>query len=148
MKIRVQVVIESELGPPLVEEVAALERGALRPEELGLRLEEAKDLLRAVQHTMIAQQVEEYVDQQVRCPECDQPRPRKGKHEIVFCTLFGKLKLPSPRLYACRIIMRLTVMGQTAKGLALESQSIPQSDEEQGEVPTAEEIQKQLERVK
>lgn len=102
MKIRVQVVIESELGPPLVEEVAALERGALRPEELGLKLAEAKGLLRAMQHAMIAQQVEEYVAQQVRCPECGQPCPRKGKHEIVFRTLFGKLKLPSPRLYVCR----------------------------------------------
>jgi hypothetical protein len=102
MKIRVQVVIESGRGAPLVEEVAMLERGTLRPEEVGLKLEEAKELLRAVQQTMIAQQVEEYVDQQVHCPECGQPRPRKGKHEIVFRTLFGKLKLPSPRLYACR----------------------------------------------
>jgi hypothetical protein len=102
MKIRVQVVIESDSCPPLIEEVAALERGVLRPEELGLRLEEAKGLLRAVQETMIAQQVEEYVDQQVRCSECGQPRPRKGKHEIVFRTPFGKLRLPSPRLYTCR----------------------------------------------
>jgi hypothetical protein len=102
MKIRVQVVIESDSCPPLIEEVAARERGVLRAEELGLRLEEAKGLLRAVQETMIAQQVEEYVDQQVRCSECGQPRPHKGKHEIVFRTPFGKLRLPSPRLYTCR----------------------------------------------
>ncbi len=39
MKIRIQVVIETESGKPeKIEEIARLERGLLRPEELGLRL--------------------------------------------------------------------------------------------------------------
>jgi hypothetical protein len=39
MKIRIQVVIEAENGAPeKVEEIARLERGALRAEELGLTL--------------------------------------------------------------------------------------------------------------
>jgi hypothetical protein len=32
---------------------------------------------------------------------CGRARSRKGKHEIVYRTLFGKLKLVSPRLYDC-----------------------------------------------
>ncbi len=47
MRIRVQIIIESdqETAPPHVEEVACFERGALTPETLGLRLDEAKQML-------------------------------------------------------------------------------------------------------
>jgi hypothetical protein len=46
------------------------------------------------------------------------------------------------------ITMRLTVMGQMAKGLAAEREATPESGNESAEAPTAEEIQKQLESVK
>jgi len=53
MRIRIQVVIKGENGDDeTVEEVGCLERGALRPEELGLTLCEAKQLLHAVQQTV------------------------------------------------------------------------------------------------
>ena len=55
MRVRIQVIVESEAGdPPVVQEVATLERGPLQPEGLGLTLAEAKDLLRGVQETMVA----------------------------------------------------------------------------------------------
>ena len=102
MRVRIQVIVESEAGdPPVIQEVAALERGPLQPEELGLTLAEAKDLLRGVQETMVAGQVAEFVARQECCPDCGRRRPRKGRHEIVYRTLFGKLRLDSPRLYAC-----------------------------------------------
>ena len=102
MRLRIQVIVESDPGdPPVVQEVATLERGSLQPEGLGLTLAEAKDLLRGVQETMVTQQVAEFVAQQEACPHCGQARPRKGRHEIVYRTLFGKLRLDSPRLYAC-----------------------------------------------
>jgi len=50
MKIKVQVVIESDGGDTkAVEKIACLKRGALRPEDIGLTLDEAKDLLEGVQ---------------------------------------------------------------------------------------------------
>jgi hypothetical protein len=102
MRVRIQVIIESEaIETSVVREVATLERGPLQPEGLGLTLAEAKDLLRGVQETMTAGQVAEFVAQQQRCPSCGQIRPRKGRHEIVYRTPFGKLRLDSPRLYAC-----------------------------------------------
>jgi hypothetical protein len=102
MRVRIQVIVESETdAPPVVHEVAALERGPLQPESLGLTLAEAKDLLRGVQEALVAEQVAEFVAQQQCCPDCGRPRPRKGQHEIVYRTLFGKLRLDSPRLYAC-----------------------------------------------
>ncbi len=102
MRVRIQVVVESESdAAPLVHEVATLERDGLQPEGLGLALAEAKDLLRGVQETMTAGQVAEFVARQERCPSCGQVRPRKGRHEIVYRTVFGKLRLDSHRLYAC-----------------------------------------------
>ena len=107
MRVRIQVVVESDADePPMVGEVATLERGPLQPDGLGLSLAEAKDLLRGVQETMVAHQVAEFVAQQVCCPDCGRLRPRKGRHEIVYRTLFGKLRLDSPRLYACHCQQR------------------------------------------
>ncbi len=102
MKVRVQVVIEAEGSEQeVIQEVACLERAALRPEELGMTLEEAKSLLGCVQQTMVTEQVKEFIAQSRCCRSCGQVRRRKGKHEIVYRTLFGKLKLASPRLYEC-----------------------------------------------
>jgi hypothetical protein len=102
MRVRIQVIVESEANEaPVVQEVATLERGPLQPEGLGLTLAEAKDLLRGVQETMVAEQVAEFVAQHERCPDCGRRRPHKGRHEIVYRTLFGKLRLDSPRLYTC-----------------------------------------------
>ena len=103
MRIRIQVIIEADqdAAPACVEEVACFERGLLSPETLGLRLDEAKQMLAGVQQVMAAQQVEEYVEQQHRCSHCQQPLACKGRHKIGLRTLFGKLTLPSPRLYTC-----------------------------------------------
>jgi hypothetical protein len=50
MKIRVQVIVESDNGVgEVVQDIARLERGQLRPEELGLTLTEAKGLLEGLQ---------------------------------------------------------------------------------------------------
>jgi hypothetical protein len=61
MKIRVQVIVESDDGVgEMVQEIAQLERGQLRPEELGLTLAEAKGLLEGLQRTVVEQQIAEY----------------------------------------------------------------------------------------
>lgn len=103
MRIRIQVIIESdqEATPALVEEVACFERGPLSPETLGLRLDEAKQVLAQIQQVMTAQQVEDYVEHQRQCSHCQQSLVCKGHHQIRLRTLFGKLTLASPRLYTC-----------------------------------------------
>jgi hypothetical protein len=102
MRVHIQVVVESESDAvPLVHEVATLERGPLQPEGLGLTLVEAKDLLRGVQETMVAEQVAAFDAQQQCCPDCGRARRRNGRHEIVYRTPFGKLRRDSPRFYAC-----------------------------------------------
>jgi hypothetical protein len=96
-------IIESDGGDTkAVEKIACLECGMLRPVELGLTLDEAKDLLESMQHTVVEQQVAEYLEQQAHCPCCGKKRRRKGHHNpIVYRTLFGKLRLPSMRFFHC-----------------------------------------------
>ena len=90
MKMRIQLVIEGENGElEKVEEIMQLERGPLRPEELGLTLAEAKVLLRGLQQSLVTEQIAEYLKQFKICPDCGAPRTRKGQHPIVYRTLFG-----------------------------------------------------------
>ncbi len=102
MKIRVQVVIETDNGEVLrAEEVACLARDALHPETLGLKLVEGKTLLARLQEVVAAQQGATYETEQRACPDCAAPRALKGHHSLVYRTLFGVLRLASPRFYTC-----------------------------------------------
>jgi hypothetical protein len=72
MKLRVQVVIESDADdedggdhPPVVHEVAQIDREALSVDTLGLRLEEAKNLLQKVQTVLIDEQARASLAEQV-----------------------------------------------------------------------------------
>ncbi len=109
MKILIQVVIESEAGvPEVVEEIACVERGTLQPATLGLTLAEAKDVLQGVQQVLVPRQVAEYVAQQRCWPDCGRGRGRKGNHSLVIRSLFGRLRVCSPRYYTCRCQPRAT----------------------------------------
>lgn len=100
MKIKVQIIIEADDGATeTVQEVSHLERGSLQPAELGLTLVEAKTLLEGVQRAMVEQQIAKSLTEQPACPECGKKRLHKGAHAIVYRSLFGKVKLHSPRLF-------------------------------------------------
>jgi hypothetical protein len=102
MKVRVQVVIETEASKPGdVQDIMEIDREELRPETVGLTLEEAKTVLERIQHQVVEQQATEYLQTQSRCPHCGNKRSHKGDHTVTIRTLFGKLKLQSPRFYHC-----------------------------------------------
>src|SRR5467141_2875629 len=103
MKIKIQITIESDEGKPeALQEVAQLNRGSLRPESLGLTLAEARSILAGIEQTVVEQQAAEFMAQQRTCSHCGHERSCKGRHQIVFRTPFGKLRLESPRLYHCQ----------------------------------------------
>ena len=107
MKLKLQLIIESDSGETeVVQEVTKLERHSLRPENLGLMLSEAKELLQEVQRAMVTYQTTGYATQQIPCPKCGKIQSRKGKHQIVLRTLFGKLRLDSPRLLPLRMLQQ------------------------------------------
>jgi hypothetical protein len=108
MKMKVQVIIEYENGEEaLTHDVACLTRGDLLPETLGLTLSEGKDLLGKMQKEMVYHQVANYILQHRQCSNCSSEHSVKDSKYISFRTLFGKLKLNSPRFYSCNCKPRL-----------------------------------------
>ncbi|RUS92295.1 hypothetical protein DSM106972_099550 [Dulcicalothrix desertica PCC 7102] len=102
MKFKVQVVIESDGGETqLIQEVAQIERVNLQPDNLGLTIAEAKQILHNTQRHIAIQQVAEYEKQQEFCPDCNSKLLHKDKRTIVYRTLFGKLQLSCRRLFNC-----------------------------------------------
>jgi hypothetical protein len=65
-------------------------------------LAEARQLLRGLQEAVVTEQTAAFAEGQTHCPSCGALRARKGQHDIVFRTAFGKLHLHSPRYYQCR----------------------------------------------
>ncbi|NYZ14347.1 hypothetical protein HL658_17460 [Azospirillum sp. RWY-5-1] len=76
----------------LTEELAAV----------GLSLAEAKTLLAGIQNRMVTAQAADHVARHRHCPACERRQPLKGHETIVFRTVFGVVRLPSPRLVHCR----------------------------------------------
>lgn len=102
MKITVQVVIDAEDGStPTTREVGLIERGELAPATAGLRLAEAHQVLASLQQHLPTAQAEEVITAAGDCPECGRARPRKDNRTIVLRTLFGAVRLPSPRYQTC-----------------------------------------------
>jgi hypothetical protein len=104
MKLSVQIVVHPDddtEGSPVVRELFALNRDGLAPDTVGLQLAEAQDLLVAVQDTMVNQQVQRAIQTQVPCPHCGRARRHKDTRQIVVRTLFGVLRVPSPRWWHC-----------------------------------------------
>ena len=84
MKLRLQLLIESDTGEIVkTEEVAQLECHSLCPEEVGLTLADAKQILGSIQHMMVQEQVTVFVEEQSRCPDCVQSLTRKGQHPSI-----------------------------------------------------------------
>jgi hypothetical protein len=102
MKITVSVTVDAcDDTPTVIHEAFTVERGALGGDTVGLRLDEAKDLLAAVQDTVVNEQVKASLAAQAACPGCGTPRRHKDSRDIVVRSLFGTLRLSSPRWWHC-----------------------------------------------
>src|SRR3984893_1220007 len=85
MKIKIHITVESDEGQSeVLQEVANLDRGILRPETLGLTLAEARSILAGIEQRVVEQQAAEFIAQQRLCSRCGQERSCKGRHHIVF----------------------------------------------------------------
>jgi hypothetical protein len=104
MKFSVQVIVHPDddtPASPVVREVFTLDCDDLAPDTLGLQLAEAKDLLAAVQDTVVEQQAAATITKQVACSDCGRARRHKDTRTIVVRSLFGTLRLASPRWWHC-----------------------------------------------
>ena len=99
MNIQIQVIIDGNESTR--RDIAQIERGSLSADTLGLQLSEAKKLLAATQSFLVEAQASEHLSGFERCSACRRAMRRKGHHSLVVRSLFGTLKLSSPRLYHC-----------------------------------------------
>lgn len=66
-----------------------------------MTMKEGKSLLVATQHAMVAAQSQHIIDEASHCAGCGAPLNVKDRRQIVYRTLFGKVRLSRPRLSAC-----------------------------------------------
>ena len=105
MRILIKLVVESDDARVVNErEIVRIERGgqtAIAQSALGLTLREAKAALAATQQAIVTTQAEHIVSQASNCTHCAAALKVKDSRPIVYRTLFGKIRVHSPRLLAC-----------------------------------------------
>jgi hypothetical protein len=122
MRVKLQLVMCSDDGrEETVIDLVTLKKDSQRIEHLGLTLKEAKQLLTTIQKRLLQHQVDAFLDGCSTCPDCGAPLKAKGSHTRTFRTLFGTLKLSSPRLYHCRCRRRKTTSFRPLAALLAES---------------------------
>lgn len=82
-------------------EVALFEKQTDRPEDLGLSIAEGKALMAAIQKLVVETQAASWAERQRCCEACGARRHSKGSYPVIFMTLYGDVKLSSPRLCRC-----------------------------------------------
>jgi len=94
---------DAQMGAAPVETtiVEVVERQDGSVANLGLTLAEGRDLLAKVQSILVSKQTECWMASQVACHRCGSVLAHKDSRLIVMRTVFGKVKVPSPRLWAC-----------------------------------------------
>ena len=99
---RVKLVAELEPGVTTQTEVACLERGEEAGlADLGLRLDEAKQLTAALQAEMVSAQLAVVGERRRWCMACGRPLASKGHYRATFRSLFGDVPVRVRRLLVC-----------------------------------------------
>ncbi len=102
MAMKLRLTISKDVHPDVEKEVFCFDKGIDDNAMIGLTLDEAKQILKQIQRTVVEQQAEAYVERHRHCLRCGKNHPIKGYHDVQYRTLFGIVTLRSPRLYDCR----------------------------------------------
>ena len=102
MKWTVKLVAETAPGAVAEHDLLTLERpDQLTLARLGLSLEETKRLLAALQHQLVAAQLERHGQLGLTCPQCGRPFRGRGSYPVTFHSLFGDVPVRVRRLKSC-----------------------------------------------
>jgi hypothetical protein len=122
MRVKLQLVMCSDEGQEeTVTDVITLDKNHRRIEHLGLTLAEAKQLLSTLQRHLLQQQVDTFLDTCSTCSDCGALLKRKAHASRSFRTLFGTVKLDSPRLEHCDCTRHQTSSFRPLSALLTES---------------------------
>ncbi len=101
MRFKVQLMLISDEGEVLsTNDVATLEKNISRVEDIGLTLQESKDILLGLQKDIVEAQVEAFLEE-VRPCICGRLARSKGSDRVPFRTLFGNIQVRNPRYRRC-----------------------------------------------
>ena len=101
MKIEIRLRIHAGEDNVIDEEVLELDKPHDALEQIGLSLNEAKDLLGQLQERIVAAQAAAFVEDNRCCPHCSSRLWSKGQTSFLFRTPFGDVPVASPRLKRC-----------------------------------------------
>ena len=82
--------------------LAVIERQNRSLAKLGMTLAEGRSLLAQAQSALVSQHVGEWMSQRTHCNRCGTALCHKDSRFVVLRTVFGKVKIASPRLWSCR----------------------------------------------
>ena len=102
MKMTVQLVVCDDDGrEETITDVVILEKTCQQLEQVGLTLAAAQTLLQRLQQHLVEQQAAAFVATRMHCQACGALLSTQGHHALTFRTLFGTVRLTSPRLCHC-----------------------------------------------
>lgn len=101
MKIEIRLRIDAGDGEINDTEVLVLDKLHDRFEQIGLSLDEAKDLLGQLQERIVTAQAAAFVEDNRCCPHCSKRLWSKGQRTFLFRTPFGDVPVTGPRLKRC-----------------------------------------------
>ena len=101
MKIEIRLRIDAGDGVSHDDEVLIFDKPYDQLEQIGLSLNEAKNLLARLQERIVGAQANTFAAGHGHCKECSAPLHSKGKTAIRFRTPFGDVPIDSPRLHRC-----------------------------------------------
>ena len=102
MRIHIEIVTEGQPGRQRIATVEQIVEQAAC-DGIGLSLEEVKGLIGQLQTIVSAEHARETLAANSSCGACGQTFACKSSASIVYRTVFGKRRIPSPRLYSqCR----------------------------------------------
>lgn len=101
MKIEVRLRINAGDGDGCDEEVLTLNKPHDQLEQVGLSLQDGKDVLSRLQERIVAAQASAFIQSNRCCKDCGAPLGGKGRRTIQFRTPFGDVPVTGPRFYRC-----------------------------------------------
>jgi hypothetical protein len=88
---------QREDGRITTTQLGILDRGACRsPEDVGLRLEDGKQILGRLQQIVVGEQLQRHCEAARPCPDCHRQRHLKDHRHRRFDTVFGSKRSVNP----------------------------------------------------
>ncbi|HEY5579788.1 MAG TPA: ISKra4 family transposase [Rhodoferax sp.] len=103
--------------------VAVVERQDRSVAGLGLTLAEGRALLAQVQSVLVSHQAAGWMAGQLTCCRCGSVLAHKDSRSIMMRTVFGKVEIPSPRLWTCSCGAK---QGEPRRSVSPLSKAVPQ----------------------